>query len=163
MSDRLNALLDSGDSPIVGPNTAGALRTWLDSQPELPCASPERIENMIARLAMATKERPLSRAENKVRIDLYCRVLRDVPLIDVVAGFDVLLARCTFMPTPAEVLGACMPSKAKREFRYSRARWLIWLHERDWQPAVEMAAPEEVQIMLADMRVAGEKVEARDG
>ena len=93
LSDKLSALLTAKDSPVVGPITAMALREWLAAprtDPDLPTA--ERVENMIARLSLATKERAVSEREAKERLDLYWRALRDVPLVDLGRAFDDIKA-----------------------------------------------------------------------
>lgn len=149
LPDRLNDLLTSGESPVVGPNTAQALRDWLAGQPELPMPTEEKVDSMIARLSLATAKRKLSEAEAKEVLPLYWRALRDIPLPDLAAGFDDLLRKSRFMPTPAEVRTACSIYTAKRGHRQSRARWLVFIHERDWREPVETIPPAEVQALLA--------------
>ena len=133
LSDKLSALLTAKDSPVVGPITATALREWLAApriDPDLPTA--ERVENMIARLSLATKERAVSEREAKERLDLYWRALRDVPLVDLGRAFDDILKSATFMPTPAEVRSKAARYTALRNFRHSRAKHLVWLHDTRW-------------------------------
>ena len=135
LSDKLSALLTALDSPVVGPITATALREWLAApriDPDLPTA--ERVENMIARLSLATKERAVSEREAKERLDLYWRALRDVPLIDLGRAFDDILKLATFMPTPAEVRSKAARYTALRSYRHSRAKHLVWLHNTRWTP-----------------------------
>lgn len=138
LSDKLSALLVSSDSPVVGPNTVAELRAWIAvprTEPDLPTM--ERVENLVARLSLATKERAASPAEAKERLDLYWRVLHDVPLIDLARAFDKILATMTFMPTPAEVRRAADRFTVMRSYRLSRARHLIWLHETQYVPPVD--------------------------
>lgn len=146
-SDRLNALLASGNSPTVGPNTAGELRTFLDAQPSLDMPTQDRIDTMIGKLAIATKERRLSVAENSERLDVYWRALRDLPMIDLARGYDDLIRTKTWMPTPAEVRAAAMVYTKGRSFKASRARYLLMLHERNWSPPIaaeDCADPSEL-------------------
>ena len=154
LTDKLSALLDSGNSPVIGPKHAAMLQAYLDApRPALAMPSPERVDNMIGRLATATKERKLTTAEHAERLDLYWRVLRDVPMIDLAAGYDKLLRTCIFMPTPAEVLKACAGFTAKREYRKSRARHLLWKHRveyRDTPPPLTSDEAEELRSVLGN-------------
>ncbi len=137
LNDKLSALLTAQDSPVVGPITATALREWLAVpriDPGLPTA--ERVENMIARLSLATKERAVSEREAKERLDLYWRALRDVPLVDLGRAFDDILKSATFMPTPAEVRSKAARYTALRSYRHSRAKHLVWLHDTKWTPPI---------------------------
>ncbi len=138
LSDRLRAVILSRETPVVGPKAAAALQAFLDA-PRPPQQMPDqtKIETMIARLAMATKERQTTLEEAHERLDLYWRVLRNVPLTDLRAAFDDLLRTCTFMPTPAEVLKACEARTARREFVVSRAKHLLWKHHTEWRPPVD--------------------------
>lgn len=109
--------------------------------------SPERIENLVARLALATKERQLSKIEAKERFDLYWRALSDVPLPDLAKAFDQILKTATFMPTPGEVRTIASRHTALRSFRESRARHLVWLHENKWQAPIaeeDLVRPEDI-------------------
>jgi hypothetical protein len=150
----------SGEDMLVGPKTAQALRDYLAGpwqDREMP--TEERVDTMIARLSMATKERPLSDDEAAERLTLFWRVLRDLPVVDLAAGFDYLLKTKTFMPTPAEVFAACNLHQARREFRKHRARVLIRQHESDWRapiPDTERVTPEEFQALMAGIKIGGE-------
>ena len=154
MSDKLNALLQSGDSPVIGPNSVGALEAFLAAQPALDMPTEERIDTMIARLAMATKERRQSVAESRERLALYWRTLRELPLVDLMRAFDDLLRTCTFMPTPAEVYAAANSYRRQREFKASRARHLIAKHNREWAPPLadeDRASPEDIAAIKASL------------
>jgi len=122
---------------VIGPKTAAALTAWIEAQPIPEVATEERIDNMIAKLGMATKERQLSKEANDARLDLYCRALRDVPVIDLGKGFDDLLRTCTFMPTPAEVYQAAKKHTHQRDWKVHRAKHLVWLHRQEWSPPRE--------------------------
>lgn len=156
LSDKLSALLLSGDSPVVGLNTSTDLRNWLAAprdEPELPTV--ERMENLIARLSLATKERATSASEARERLDLYWRALRDIPLIDLGRAFDQLLRTMTFMPTPAEVRKAALRFTSKRGFMLSRARHLVWLHDTKFiaevppEQAISQAEMDEIKAAMA--------------
>lgn len=136
---------------MIGPKTAAALTIWIDAQPVPEVAIEERIDNMIAKLAMATKERQLSKEANDARLDLYARALRDVPLVDLAKGFDDLLRSCTFMPTPAEVYQAAKRHTHQRDWKLHRAKHLVWLHKHEWSPPrddSDRPTPEEVSAIL---------------
>lgn len=148
LSAKLSALLVSSESPVIGPNTASALQEWIDApRPDLEPATIARIENMIARLSLATKERLVSGDEAKERLSLYWRALRDVPLADLGLAFDDVLKSSTFMPTPAEVRKAARAHTSRREYRLSRARHLIWLHRTNYVAPV----PEVDLVKLEDL------------
>ena len=126
LSAKLSALINSGESPIVGPNTATELRNWLAiPEPQLEMPTEDRIDTMIARLSLATKERRSSYGEAKERLIIYWRALRDIPLVDLAAAFDELIKSQTFMPTPAEIRKAAFAFTAKRNFTRSRAKHLV--------------------------------------
>lgn len=96
----------------------------------------DRIDVMVSRLSLATKERAASAAEAKERLDLYWRVLRDCAMGDLAKAFDDLLRTKTFMPTPAEVFAAAQTHKAKRDWCKSRARHLVWKHRQEYQKPI---------------------------
>lgn len=158
LSDGLKGLLDSGNSQIVGPKTAAEIRAYLDGPwPELALPTSERVDNMIGRIAIATKERRLTAEEHKERLEIYWRVLREVPLIDLAAGFDKILATYTFMPTPAEVLKVCSAFTAKREYRRSRAKHLLFMHEREYRNPTHSDDMADVDDVAALRAQAGRK------
>ena len=150
LPDRLNALLASGENPIVGPETAGQLAAFA-AIPEPPLASKAQVEVMIGKLAMATAQGKSSLAEASERLDLYWLALNDVPVDDLRGGFAQLLRTAKFLPTPAEVRSASVKHGAHRKYLKSRARHLAWLHKRDWQPAVEYVKPEELASLMPNL------------
>jgi hypothetical protein len=160
LSDKLSALLASGDSPVVGPKTADALQAYLDGpwpEPERP--TQDRIDAMVSRLSLATKERRPSEQEARERLDLYWRALRDCTMLDLAAAFDDLLRTSTFMPTPAEVFQRASAAKAKREYRKSRARHLVWKHKQEWRkpiPDDQRITAEEFQALRSIVAGSGE-------
>lgn len=138
MSDKLNALLASGETPVIGPNNAQALREWVAQaeafEEALDRPTEDRVENLVARLATATAFRHTSTKEAREAHTLYWRVLRDLPLIDLAAAFDSLVRTSTFMPKPAEIFAEAKRHTVRRAFRVSRAKHLIWKHETEWKP-----------------------------
>ena len=151
--DRLNALLLSGDNPVVGPNTATALRGWIGQaeayEASLERPTRDRIETMVGRLSIATIKRNMADAEAHEAHDLYHRVLRDLPVIDLAAAFDELLRTAKFMPKPAEIHAAAAIHTKRRAYRISRARHLVWKHETEWKPPFTPADATEVAGLIA--------------
>ncbi|RPF70458.1 hypothetical protein [Aurantiacibacter spongiae] len=145
--ERLNDLLLSGDSPVVGPKTAGILLAFAN-EPEPATATEAQIETMIGKLAIATAQSKLSDREVEAKIEMYWIALRDLPLDDLRAAFVQLVRSSTFLPTPAEVRKAAMREGATRRYAKSRARHLAWLHDREWKPQGKMVDPAEVRALL---------------
>ncbi len=156
MSEKLKGLLASGDSPIVGPNAAGELRAWIaEAEAARPTpATEEQIENAIAMLALATKEKAgTTRADARARLELFSMALSDVAGTDLTRGLNQLVRTIKFMPTPSEVRAAALSFAARREYAISRARHLVWKHETQWAPPVaEIVPPEELAGLLADTK-----------
>ncbi len=154
LSAKLRGLLESPDTPIVGPNTAGELRVWIAAaEAALPAlATPKEIEAGIALLALATKEKAgTTRADAHARLELFCRVLADVRGTDLDRGITKLLRTTRWMPTPAEVREAAMASASRRDYAISRARHLVWKHETQYAPPpLDPVAPEELAGLLAE-------------
>jgi hypothetical protein len=155
LNSKLSGLLLGPDSPVVGPNTAAALREWYtaaeahEAALELPDAG--RIENMVSRLATATAFRKLSKDEAKEVHGLYRRALSDLPLVDLATAFDKLLRTSTFMPKPAEMRAEANLAGSKRRYPVSRARFLVWRHDTLWHPPVEVVTPEEMAEVRAQV------------
>ena len=153
MSDKLSALLSSGDSPVIGPNNAQALREWIAEaeafEASLERPTEERVENMISRLATATAFRHTSTKEAREAHEVYWRTLRDTPLIDLAAAFNELIRTSTFMPKPAEIFAEAKRHTLRRAFRLSRARHLVWKHDVQWTPPVGASADAETSTIIA--------------
>lgn len=146
---RLNELVLSSDSPVVGPKSAAALKAYAE-QPEPPLADRDQVETLVGKLAMATAQPKVSQAEATARIEFYWLALRDIAVDDLRAGFIDLIRGCTFLPTPAEVRTAAQRHGAVRRFTKSRARHLARKHEQEWQPSNDdMVDPAEVRALLA--------------
>ena len=154
LPEKLDALLMAGDSPVIGPNNAQALRDWLEQseafERNLERPTQARVETMVTRLSIATVKRAISEAEADEGHDLYWLVLKDVPLVDLAAAFTHLLRTSKFMPKPSEINEVARQHSGRRAFRRSRARWLIRKHEFEWVPPVsEPAIPDDVQAIKA--------------
>lgn len=151
----LDQKLTLNDLPIVEPVDAGRLRDYLvDSAPPTP--EREQVESMIGRLAIAMPSARISDDEARERLRLYWSALRDHALPDLQAAFGVLLKRCQFFPTIAEIEDVITPIRAKRERRRRAASMLVLKHDREWRPADEdFVAVQDVAALLASMRVGG--------
>lgn len=148
MPDKLTELLLSGDSPVVGPNTAAQLQAFAD-EPEPAAPTQDQIDTLVGKLALATAQARVSDAEASARLEMYWLALRDLPIEDLRGGFVELLRNSTFMPTPAEVRSAAIQKGALRRYAKSRARHLVWKHEQEWKPAGETVAPEDLRALMA--------------
>lgn len=135
---RLDALLLSGESKIIGPKAAQALRQWIADaeafEARLAMPTPDRVESLVGRLSLATAKRKIAQAEAEEIHDLYWRALKDMPLVDLAAAFDDLLKSATFLPTPAEIHTKAATFRAARRYAISRARHLVWRHSVEWVP-----------------------------
>ena len=151
LNAKLSELVLSSASPVVGPKSASALRAFA-AEPEPPLAERDQMDVMIAKLAMATAQPRVSDAEAGERLNLYWRALGDIPLIDLRQAFDDLLRSATFLPTPAEVRKAAMRYTGKRLYAKSRARYLAWKHDTEWEPHGDTGPPEELRALLARHR-----------
>lgn len=154
---KLVALVQSGDNPVVGPVTAGKLRLFSD-QPEPALITRDEFDVMYAKLALVTLQAnaqvDAEDDEADERINLYWLALKDLPGDDLRAAFVDLLRTAKFLPTPAEIHKVAAAKGMKRRHAKSRARHLVWLHDRDWKPAAETIAPEELAGLLAAAKVA---------
>lgn len=149
---KLNDLVLSGDSPIVGPESAKALAAFAEA-PEPPLATQEQVETMIGKLAMATAQAKVSEGEASARVEMFWLALRDLPVDDLRGAFLELLRGSKFMPTPAEVRSAAVRQGAQRRYAKSRAKHLAWKHEQEWKPALEQVAPDELRALLAGVKI----------
>ncbi len=129
-----------------------ALRAFA-AEPEPPLAERDQVDVMIGKLAIATAQPKVSDAEAGERLNLYWRALGDIPLADLRAAFDHLLRTATFLPTPAEVRKAAMQHTGKRLYAKSRARFLAWKHDVEWQPEGEQVSPGELRALMAGLKV----------
>lgn len=149
---KLSELVLSSADPVVGPKTAGALRAFA-AEPEPALAERDQVDVMIGKLAMATAQPKVSDAEAGERLNLYWRALGDIPLEDLRQAFDDLLRECTFLPTPAEVRKAAMRHSCRRLYAKSRARYLVWKHETEWEPEGDTVRPEELRALMATVDI----------
>jgi hypothetical protein len=149
---KLNDLLLSAESPVVGPNSAAALRVFA-AEPEPPLVTEPEVETMIGKLAIATAQPKVSEAEANERLSMYYLALKDLPVADLRQAFVELLRTSTFLPTPAEVRTAALKAGALRRYTKSRARHLVWKHEQEWRPESDIVPPEELSALLATVKV----------
>lgn len=159
LNDKLNLLLMSGDSVVVGPKTAAALRAFAE-EPESALVTEVELTTMIGKLAMATAQPKMSRDESREQLKFYWLALRDLPVADLRGAFFELVKSKTFMPRPAEIRTAAIQQGADRRYAKSRARHLVWLHEREWTQPAEAVPPEELRKLLAGVKVGDASPEA---
>lgn len=152
LSEKLNDLLLSGDSPVVGPKAAAELRAFA-AEPEPPLATESEVDTMLGKLALATAQPKLSKDEAKERMAMYWLALRDIPVVDLRGAFVDLLRHSKFMPTPAEVRSSAVQKGAHRRYAKSRARHLAWKHEQEWKPSNDTIPSEELQALLSNTKV----------
>lgn len=152
LPDKLKELLLSGDSPVVGPNTAAQLTAYA-AQPEPPLPDEGQVETMIGKLAMATAQAKVSQREADARHEMYWLALRDLPVDDLRGAFVELVQTATFLPTPAEVRRAAISKGALRRYAKSRARHLVWKHRQEWRPATESVPIDQIQTLLANVKI----------
>lgn len=106
-------------------------------------------------LSLATKEKQLTRDDAKARLELFCIALKDVPGTDLRRGAEKLLKSATFMPTPAELLAAARHFTSRREYAISRAKHLLWKHEREYvPPPADPVQPDELKALISDAAAA---------
>lgn len=147
---KLHDLLMSGETAIVGPQTARQLSEFA-ATPEPETARRDQVEVMIGKLAMATAQAKASEAEANERLELYWLALNDIPVCDLRAAFTELLKTAKFLPTPAEVRQVAIKQGASRRYAKSRARHLAWRHSVEWRPPVETIPADEVKALLASV------------
>lgn len=145
---KLEQLLLSGDSPIVGPKTAGHLKAFAE-QPEPEGPTQDQVGIMIGKLAMAMAQSKVSDAEAAARLEMYWLALCDVPADDLRAAFVDLVKTCKFLPTPAEVRTAALRKGAIRKYAKSRAGHLVWKHNTEWKEEGARVDPSALQALLA--------------
>ena len=151
LTAKLQGLLASTDSPIVGPDTAKQLRAFAATpEPDLPANSD--VEIMIGKLAMATAQAKVSKQEANERLEMYWLALRDIPTDDLRSAFLDLVRNSKFLPTPAEVRAAALRQGAPRRHAKSRARYLAFLHDRQWQPPQDYVPADELAGLLAGVK-----------
>ncbi len=155
MPDKLNELLLSGDSPVVGPNTANQLRAFAE-RPDPAPADQAQVETMIGKLAIATAQPKVSQAEADARLEMYWLALRDLAIDDLRTAFLELLRSATFLPTPAEVRTVAIKAGALRRYAKSRARHLAWKHDVEWRDVSDAVPPEQLQALLASVKIGAE-------
>ena len=144
---KLDELLMGNDMPTIGPKSAEVLQQFVNAaRPPMP--EREQVDVMIAKLSLATANQKRSVQEETERLELYWLTLRIYPLVDLRSAFIKLLRTCKFMPTPAEIDTVVQEEGYGRRRRVARAKHLIQIHMRDYEPPKEYVTAQE----LADLR-----------
>jgi len=154
LSERLRGLLLSGERVVVGPETRAELARFIDvaDAAEPPRATIDEIEQSIALLSQISKQRPLSVDEARTRLELYGMALDDVPGADLRRALRELVRKVTFMPTPAEVRAEALRFTSRRRYAVSRARALVALHDREYEPPRALLPPIEAARCIAEIK-----------
>ena len=164
LNDRLNALVSTNDPgaylPIVGPNSAAALRTYLDAAtPPMPTI--DHVDSMLAKLSMALPKAQVSKAEARERLEIYWRALKGISLPDLHHAFAKLIKTARFFPSAAEIMDIAAETARVRNSRRAIAQQLIWKHEREWRPPPEPLTDDQKTQLSTILDNAGENVIAR--
>lgn len=146
LSGKLDRLINSNETPLVGPVTAKALREYSEA-PEPPLADEASIRRMVGLLATGKGQRKMTKEESEVHIGQFVRVLSKVPMVDLYAAYDDLLCGHKFMPDVSEVHKAASLHTSKRRFKKSRARFIALKHSREWvEPVAPLSGPEKAKL-----------------
>ena len=145
---RLDTLLEQqltfNDLPVVGPVSAGHLREYVAAcQP--PVASEQQVNRMMTRLATMMPSPKLSNDEAEERMALYRRALSQHALPDLHAAFEVILRKCRFFPTVAEIEEIITPIRGRRCRREGTVRMLLLKHEREWAEPQALITKDEAK------------------
>jgi len=149
---KLDALLMSNDEPTIGPKSAEILQNFLDA-PRPPMPEREQVDVMIAKLSLATANQKRSVDEEAERLELYWMTLRIYPLIDLRSAFLKLLRTCKFMPTPAEIDSVVQNEGYDRRRRINRAKHLLMIHYRDYEPPQEYVTALELEDLRKNLEI----------
>ena len=152
MPAKLDALLMSNDEPTIGPKSAEILQNFLDA-PRPPMPEREQVDVMIAKLSLATANQKRSVDEEAERLELYWMTLRIYPLIDLRSAFLKLLRTCKFMPTPAEIDSVVQNEGYDRRRRINRAKHLLMIHYRDYEPPQEYVTALELEDLRKNLEI----------
>jgi hypothetical protein len=113
----------------------------------------EQVEVMIAKLSLATASQKRSQDEEAERLELYWLTLRIYPLVDLRSAFIKLLRTCKFMPTPAEIDSVVQNEGYDRRRRINRAKHLLMIHYRDYEPPQEYVTALELEDLRKNLEI----------
>lgn len=116
------------------PRHRAALQAFVDAHAGIPMPGPDDVDGMLTRLAIALPRSKTDMATADAKLDIYGEALDDVALPDLQAACAALIRTARFFPTVAEIRAAAAPTAQRRAWMLSRARMLIWRHDRHWRP-----------------------------
>jgi hypothetical protein len=113
----------------------------------------EQVEVMIVKLSLATASQKRSQEEEAERLELYWLTLRIYPVVDLRSAFIKLLRTCKFMPTPAEIDSVVQNEGYDRRRRINRAKHLLMIHYRDYEPPQEYVTALELEDLRKNLEI----------
>lgn len=141
--------------PVVSPDVAGAIPVAIAGfEQMLAPSSADEIERMVTNLSLLYPAAKLSDAEAGARVELYVRLLRDVPFDILSAAFKRVAQTSRFFPTVAEIREAAAKRLSERHAKIYALRQLLMKHRREYRaPVAELSDEDraEVQAMLAGL------------
>jgi hypothetical protein len=130
------------DLPAVGPVSANALREYLAAPPP-PLPERGHVNKMLGELSIALPKAQSSDTEAAARLEIYWKTLRTIPLHDLRFAYQKLIRESRFFPSVADIIAAAAPSRNRRDWLWSRAKFLVLKHEREWRPEPEPLTDEQ--------------------
>lgn len=149
---KLAALVDDTyvySQRLITPSERGALAAMLPAyDAAMIPATESEINRMIGKLALGYPSAKVSDEEADARLELYAAALSDVPADILGRACMAALRTRTFFPSVAEIRQGC-GEMVQRQWRASRIRYLIAVHDRDWkepEPDIPLTPAEEAEL-----------------
>ena len=149
MAKLIAAVPDRHDvQPVPTPEEAEGLRQALVTIGQgLQKTARGHIAQMIGWAVSAYRGEKLSDDEADRRLEVYTRMLEDIPPDILREAFQEAIKTMVFFPTVAEIRKLAAAEVLKRRWTKSRAEWLIFIHERDWkEPEPEISEEERLEV-----------------
>lgn len=154
--------MSMNEMPVIGPKSAAELQSFID-HPEPPPAEVTWIRKQIGLLSQKPSRR-MGTLDAEMIVETFERLLKGYSRADLGYAFGQIMRKSKWFPDVADVIEYADYSVTQRSTKRVRAKMLIMKHERDWTPPIpedQIIKPEEVQALLAEMKLAGEKVVGR--
>lgn len=163
LPEKLSALVNGNDSlvtmPVVGPESAKALQAFFD-HPEPPLADRDWIESQIAILRVKPS-RSMSAMDGKMLVETFVNVLLAYPRADLGYAVGRLMLESKWFPDVSEIVKLAEFAASQRAAKKHQAWKLLHKHKTEWTPPIaeeDLCKPEDAAAILAELRIAGEKV-----
>lgn len=144
--------LQPGLPPIVDPETRVLLPALADHFDErLTPAKPERIEAIVAYLAMAYPAGKLSDDEAQARLSIYVEGLSDLPEEVLQEASRAAVRQHKFFPTVAELRKLASVPHGKLCWPGCAIRTLMRKHDEEWRDPADFLPPEEAAAKLREI------------